>query len=325
MLTQSGLMIGVANDSVIDCLSDQSNFSLQIPATKISSPQTADYEIISEFDDSMAGANKIGIQVEQNVYAWNQLELKDFVIVEYQLTNLNSHHLDNLYLGLYMDYDLNNLVLNTVEYDQSNRLMIEKSNDGSNLWAGAKLLSDNNDNCYAFDFFSGGLGGIDVTDGFTKTEKFTALSSSRFTAGFDTINDVAGLISAGPFTVQSGESFKVSFALLAGINYQNFYNAAFSAQNIYDSLFKSIDKIPDFSNNVIIYPNPVDNYLNIEFYSDKSEIIYVELFDSNGEKVKIYNYRSANGINHIKINISDLPKGTYLLKKGNLYRKIVIS
>lgn len=73
------------------------------------------------------------------------------------------------------------------------------------------------------------------------------------------------------------------------------------------------DKKYDVSN-FIIYPNPSSNILNYNFFNESSSIVSVSLIDVNGKSVFSSKKYFQKGLQKDKINISNLPKGIYIVK-----------
>jgi hypothetical protein len=79
------------------------------------------------------------------------------------------------------------------------------------LWAGIKVLTATPFNHYAIDNIAG-QGGVNMTDGYDESEKYTTLSTARAQAGLNGGgNDVIDVVSTGPFTLQAGDSVKGCF------------------------------------------------------------------------------------------------------------------
>lgn len=80
----------------------------------------------------------------------------------------------------------------------------------------------------------------------------------------------------------------------------------------------SVDDIVLNNTSIIVYPNPTSEFINI---STIHSILYVEMFDVLGKKVK---YVSAQN----QINISDLKTGIYIFKvytdKGDVTKRVII-
>lgn len=91
-----------------------------------------------------------------------------FFIITYSLKNNTLDDIDNLYFGIYADWDIMNSG-NKVEKDHSIRGAITFDID-SNYFAGIGLLSDLAYGVYALDN-DGDVGSVNIYDGFTDAEK----------------------------------------------------------------------------------------------------------------------------------------------------------
>ncbi|MCD4773356.1 MAG: T9SS type A sorting domain-containing protein, partial [Bacteroidales bacterium] len=69
------------------------------------------------------------------------------------------------------------------------------------------------------------------------------------------------------------------------------------------------------SDNILIYPNPVDEILNIKINSFKSSNVEIKILDVMGRIMKFHKTEINNGI--IKLNISGLHNGIYLIEIFN--------
>ncbi len=87
-----------------------------------------------------------------------------------------------------------------------------------------------------------------------------------------------------------------------------------------------IEQIENTKTELVIYPTPADDYLNIEISDNNTEVKSVELYTSNGKVVFSRNYSDFSRPNYI--NTSDLISGIYLLKVNfndhSISRKILI-
>ncbi len=75
-------------------------------------------------------------------------------------------------------------------------------------------------------------------------------------------------------------------------------------------------KFVDFSLNIekfSFYPNPVADYLNIDFSSEKSFVATLSVYDLSGKLVLKSSQNINMGKNTLKVNISTLNSGTYLI------------
>ncbi len=54
----------------------------------------------------LRGHIPIGIQIEQTSYAWSYPHTDDFIIIDYKVSNISNHFIDDMYIGLYWDIDV---------------------------------------------------------------------------------------------------------------------------------------------------------------------------------------------------------------------------
>lgn len=97
-----------------------------------------------------------------------------------------------------------------------------------------------------------------------------------------------------------------------------------SANPTFSSHYKSLQ------NSVLIYPNPINEIMNIQIISDLSDKVIIEVLDINGKKKKIlYTGILHKGSNRISINInSSFAKGFNIVKISTasqmIYKKILV-
>lgn len=75
--------------------------------------------------------------------------------------------------------------------------------------------------------------------------------------------------------------------------------------------------------NLKVYPNPVRDVLTYSFYNPNRTNITVKLYDTSGKLVRlILNKELTEGKQTNKVDVSNLPKGDYLLEVNNgVYNK----
>ena len=80
------------------------------------------------------------------------------------------------------------------------------------------------------------------------------------------------------------------------------------------------------SNNFLIYPNPIGDILNLEFQSNKTEKIKIEMINLLGQVVLEENFDGENSKNLFTLEVSKIPKGIYMLQvMGNeIFTKIIV-
>lgn len=76
-----------------------------------------------------------------------------------------------------------------------------------------------------------------------------------------------------------------------------------------------------------IFPNPAHDFVNLQLSNAIKGHFEVEIYGMNGRKIRQFSFTKSDSFFQKKLNISDLKKGTYLLKIVNeeeqLIRKII--
>ncbi len=68
------------------------------------------------------------------------------------------------------------------------------------------------------------------------------------------------------------------------------------------------------TNYVKIYPNPVEDALNIEFLSPESDLATIEIYDPLGRKIVSEQFNTIKGLNYKQLNASHWHKGLHLVR-----------
>ena len=75
-----------------------------------------------------------------------------------------------------------------------------------------------------------------------------------------------------------------------------------------------VDKISGCNNKVVLYPNPFNDILSLNFNSQKNNLAYISVFDLTGKTVYKYDCYAKDGINSNSIDLKALAKGVYCLR-----------
>ncbi len=216
-------------------------------------------------DDDAAPANKLGVQVNLHNYEYVTPGNTNYVIVTYDVKNTSGAALNNLYCGMYMDWDIGpNGDSNYAAYDDPYKIgWVWRNNDTSYPVVGSALLSPQNVNFYALENDEDSCSGPYVNSGFTRQEKYMTLSSGigkRTTC----LGDVSDVMAGGPVTLQPGQDTIFAFALIAGPDLQSLESGATAAQATWNSGSKASPQTEVFFPSVNIYgttDTTIDNLL----------------------------------------------------------------
>ena len=70
-----------------------------------------------------------------------------------------------------------------------------------------------------------------------------------------------------------------------------------------------------------LYPNPAKSFVNLEFEALKENTL-LQILDINGRRVRTFDLKA--GVETLRIDVSDLPKGVYTVMLGNTTKKLIV-
>lgn len=276
-------------------------------------PLWGDQALLSHFSDSSA-INPNYIEVFQTTYAYQQSTDDNYFISTYNIINKGSQSSSNFYVGFFADWDIGPSTNNRSLYHTGSKSLITFDLDSSYFIA-MKILDQNNTFAYACDLDGWG-GSIAITDGFTEVEKYTMMQTNRYAAGMDLKgNDVAAMVSCGPFTLSPSDTLKVSLLTVVGKNFNQTISSVNHATNRFFNPYLSVN---EFHQKLSFYPNPVSDQQIIFF-------IPVRLF----YRVALYSLQ-GNRLGQIlwnddySLKLPDLLPGMYYLVLTNERERIVL-
>lgn len=322
ILYDMGFMVGAAGTQVSDNVrgssGDDEDFSAVVNVVAHEPGTISDFDVNGIFRDSgPTSSNPLNLIIRHNAYAWVAAPNENFVMVQYSIRNSGTSTLNNLWAGLFADWDIPLYANNKCSTDNTRRLGYIWSTDADGLYGGMKLLSYSGGfNHYALDNTANN-GGIDMTNGYSNSEKYTSLSTGRANAGTATPagNDVLSVVSTGPINLASGDSVEVAFALIAGSDLSMLQWSADAAQVKYDQVV-GIERVSlPHGNSLQLYPNPADNEVRFDFSISEKNQTEIAIYNLVGKKVKTIINESLQSGKYTSItDITDLAVGTYILK-----------
>lgn len=192
LMTFTGLMLATnsvsVSDNIITNYSSQArdqDFSVQ-QYYKLYHHQTADFFAYSEFTDSIHP-----LIIEQSNITWAS---EDYLILRYRIVNNSASAINNLSLGIFADWDLEDKTSNYAEYDAFNDYIYAR-NASSDLFCGVKVIGGDNTEYSALDMGAFNGNTQDINNTFGDASKYNYLvNQDKTTAGSVGIgNDVATL------------------------------------------------------------------------------------------------------------------------------------
>ncbi|KAA3644296.1 MAG: T9SS C-terminal target domain-containing protein [Bacteroidetes bacterium] len=323
LLYEGSFAFGVSETYLIDQFrnengSNDKDFKVSNPVHYLS-PQKANVETRAGYTDA-GFANPQNISVSQKNYFYRSGIGKNSVIYVYTLKNNGVISLQNLYAGLFLDWDISNYANNKIQFDSSRAMGISYATD-TNLYCGVKLLSQNLiAKHYAIDNIAGIDPVINAVDGLSDAEKFICLSNHRDSAGSTSSsgNDIIDVMAAGPFNLKVDSSISIGFLISVSDSIQELNQEADSVQRLYNKEALGIiesEKNEDSNQSTQLYPNPSSNEINSSFYLHQAQTLEIKVMDIQGKLVfsqtkKIY----PKGYNKIKLSVNHLKNGIYFLR-----------
>jgi subtilisin family serine protease len=324
LLYEAGLMVGTSTAKVSNVVrgvtagASDADFQSVVRAQRLIPDVASEFDVDGTFSDAPAATGALPIRVHHKAYAWSSPGNRKYVIVEYTIKNTGTVNLNNLYAGIFADWDIDAATYgsNRASFDAVNKMGYAFYTGAAGRYAGIKLLTNTAPvKHYALDNVAGGAGGIDLNaGGFDISEKYTALSTNRTNAGVGgTGVDICDVVSSGPFVVAGGDSIKVAFALIAGDSLSDLQTSAGNAQIMYDGLMATaVSETQDTESSVVIYPNPTSEVSNISLQLSGEAMVDLRLYDITGRNVKtILSERMPVGEHTIVTNVAGLENGIY--------------
>jgi hypothetical protein len=121
----------------------------------------------------------------------------------------------------------------------------------------------------------------------------------------------------GNGTTQEKQNYNFTDEHPLSISYYRLFQKDLDGKETYSKII-SINENPKISLN--IYPNPATDILNVQFNIEKEIDSNIELYDSSGKLVYLYNFISKIGDNYLSFSTKEFAKGyyTFKIKRGDL-------
>ena len=243
LISEMGVLVAIGKN---DVLSYQDQELLTLESAVVNTNETlsstgAEFIVSGVLTDDYA-VKPIGVTVEQTAYAWDTPNNEDYVIYEFVIKNLTEDDLDEIYVGVYSDWDIGDENANVTGFDVGKDIGYAFEPGG--IYGGVKALRTNKVNYYAFD--KSGSEGIDISDDFNDSEEYESMTSGI--AHVNVSGDVANIISNGPYLVKSGDSLVVAFAILAGEDISSLEAHAQYAEVQYEKMRGITINLDEFEN-----------------------------------------------------------------------------
>lgn len=338
LLYEASFILGTSGTQVSDMARGtgsvpDNDFMAVVNAHRMVPDLVSEFDVEAMFNDNNA-PSPMNVLIKQNGYAWSTPGNTKYVIMNYKITNMGSSALNNLYAGIFADWDIMNYNLNKAAYDATNKMGYAWSTEAGGLYAGIKLLTQAPVVHYAIDNVNGGGGGVNLFDGFDGNEKYTVLSTNRANAGgAGTGNDICDVVSSGPFNLNANDSVIVAFALIAGDSLQDIQTSAANAQYMYDNAPLTVGLPHGIEQDVVLaqnYPNPASNSTVIEASLARAVNMELAVFNVMGEQVQlIHSGMLQPGRHQFIVDLAKYRSGLYYYRiateNGSVTKRMMVT
>jgi hypothetical protein len=242
---------------------------------------------ITVFND-INSPHKLGITTRLDSYTFTSSPDNNYIILSYSFVNNSKVNISNFYAGLYFDWDLVDGNGDSTAWDTQGNLGYTKhTTEPFDTLVATALISSTNYSYWAI-LNDGSDGYFGVYNGFTPSEKWQALSSGigKSKAG---VGDISEVTSGGPFTIQTGDTLKVAFAVAAGNSLSDLRTAITNARTKYSQILtNSTNKnntLPVSYNLAQNYPNPFNPSTTINYSLSISGLVTIKVYDILGKEI----------------------------------------
>ncbi|QCK14119.1 S8 family serine peptidase [Mangrovivirga cuniculi] len=229
-------------------------------------------ELFGAFDDSNSD-KPLDVQVNYRTMVWNEEPNDKYIIFEYEIENQSQNNYDDLFVGLYADWDISELAgpPDRAGYYSGGNInfgYVHNLKEADSIYAAIQTLTGDF-NYWAIDNDSDVPNNPwGVYDDFTDEEKIESMTSGigRGQAGTNPDGrDVSHTVSIGPVAVDAGQSVKVAFAVHAGDSLRDVIESAQAAYSMYNQTLNapvpSVDTIyACYNDNATLIANGANRY-----------------------------------------------------------------
>lgn len=283
------------------------------------------------------------LEIRHEVFAFDSESLNRTVFLKYQVKNTdpNGADIEDLYLGLFLDWDIGDYTANNVGWVEADSLqyVYDPASLADYPYVALAHLGPISaalaiDNAYDGPVTESRFGtyysaGSPTDDGFTPVEKRGAVSVGRAFTQVQQV-DVAVLSATGPYRLNDGDSLTTGFVLAFGETLE-ILRAQVAAARAAGVVAVSPLTIPGeepgprptVATLYAPYPNPFNPETTVRFFVPTNGTVRVEVYDVLGRRVGVLADRFYSAGEHeIPFDARGLASGVYRLRlsAGDLVR-----
>lgn len=295
ILFEAGLIVGFSNTRLSDVVRNENSgsgqntdFRMGIPTTLQTLSSNNSQVVATTFADDGA-QNQANVSITQRAYVFTEDGKRDFALSVYQITNRNDQAVNAMYCGIYADWDIGPSGQNdlAVWSRDDGFYYMYNTQDASLPYVGMQVVSAHTPNAFMMDNDGRTPDNPGVYDGYTKTEKWTTISSG-IARTQSSITDASAVIAAGPFRMEAGATEQVIFSIFAGRNLSELRTAAERARQTAQQLLGITPSAPPSSQDtrISVSPNPItSDHLSVEYSVPDTGTMSIVITDLLGQTV----------------------------------------
>lgn len=266
------------------------------------------------------------LEITMHSYSFNDQDINKVIFTQYHIKNKSytNHLLQNLYVGLFNDWDIGTAYNNAIRYSAADSILYVYDQDANSQAPYYVAVAPMNRLSGALAIDNAAQGNADnlnfgIYNQFTDQEKRAALTSGTTHTSVSG-TDVSAVVGSGPFSIGPRASIDVGFIYAYGKDLAELKRqiSAARSKHVFEpsssgSHFKTND-IPKETKLFNNYPNPFNPSTNIRYDLASDQDISLTVFNILGQKVEtLANGRKKAGIHTIQFSGSNLSSGIYFV------------
>jgi len=279
-------------------------------------------EGVTTFTDEKANPS-LGLKVTLTGLAFQTPPYQDFILLAYRLSNVKETPIENLYFGLFMDWDIEGLqdaYHNLGGFDpELNLAYIYEPLSG--VYGATQVVSKGG--ATAYKLINNEVEIYPDAGGYSDQEKWTHLSGGIQNVAPLEQKDYSHVLGVGPLRISPGDTVQIGFAILGGNTLNELRQSAQWAKTKWKELFESSDvematsSFPFRFELYPNYPNPFNPETEISYEIPKPGHVLLAIYDVQGKEIsRLIDTFQAPGKYTVKWNGSGkngpVPSGIYV-------------
>lgn len=294
---------------------------------------------IAKFNDNGAiDEKRLGVEVKEEVFTYENEGLDDVAFLTYQISNKSANPLNNLYCGLYIDWDLGIAYNNSCDYDAANKIGYVRNTVNKEYYAGHILLSNQK---LSFR----GIVNSDPATGvkpFPESRKWAYLTGGVDNAATDQA-DVSCVIGAGGNVLLPNKTENFAFAIIFAKSPDSLVALAKRAREKYN-LITGINNDKEFDNQKFdnqefeiqenvggifdkLRVTPKGEKLSFEISSTKNCKAKFSIYNLRAEEIMSFDKEFNTGLNKFDVTLQQSGVYFYQIRVGDkaVMKKVILS